>query len=379
MSGAALHRISTALRDPNRGGHFWLRPQGILSGMTAAAAIATAAALPLAGGTSGLAFSEVEIVTRDAATPSGMKGALVSLDSARGWASVSGASARYEAQLEALTAPREAWAGLEFDRPRIMGILNVTPDSFSDAADHFDAATAIASGKAMLTAGADILDIGGESTRPGAQPIDPADEIRRVEPVVRALANAGALISIDTRHAATMRAALAAGARIINDVSALSHDPESLGIAARSGVPVVIMHMLGDPRTMQNDPAYASAPLDILDYLEGRIAACVAAGIPRGRIVVDPGIGFGKRLRHNLELMSRLALLHLTACPVLLGASRKSFIASAIDRGTPAKGRLPGSLAAALSALDQGVQILRVHDVAETWQAVEVWRGIRTA
>jgi dihydropteroate synthase len=139
------------------------------------------------------------------------------------------------------------------------------------------------------------------------------------------------------------------------------------------------MHMLGDPRTMQDDPVYACAPLDVLDYLEGRIAACTAAGVPRERIVVDPGIGFGKRLRHNLQIMSRLALLHLTGCPIVLGASRKSFIASAVDRGTPAKGRLAGSLAAALAALDQGVQILRVHDVAETWQAAEVWRGIRGA
>jgi dihydropteroate synthase len=260
-----------------------------------------------------------------------------------------------------------------------MGILNVTPDSFSDGGDHLDAAAAIASGKAMLEAGADILDIGGESTRPGARPIDPAMEIDRIETVVRELANAGALISVDTRHAATMRASLAAGARIINDVSALAGDPESLSVAARSEALVVLMHMLGDPTTMQTDPVYACAPLDILDFLEARIDACIAAGIPRGRIVVDPGIGFGKRLRHNLQIMSRLSLLHLTGCPILLGASRKSFIASAVDRGTPAKGRLPGSLAAALSALDQGVQILRVHDVAETWQAAEVWRGIRLA
>jgi dihydropteroate synthase len=379
MSEAALHRISTALPGPSRGDVFWLRPQGILSGSTAEAALAAADALPVAGGGLGLAFTALEIVVRDSASPLGLTGAVVALGSAKSWAAARGAEARHETQLAALTAPREPWAGLQLSRPRIMGILNVTPDSFSDPGDHFDAETAIASGKAMLEAGADILDVGGESTRPGAQPLDPADEIRRIEPVVRGLANAGALISIDTRHAVTMRAALAAGARIINDVSALSSDPESLGVAARSEAPIVLMHMLGDPRTMQNDPVYASAPLDILDYLEGRIAACVAAGIPRRRIVVDPGIGFGKRLRHNLEIMSRLSLLHLTGCPILLGASRKSFIASAVDRGTPAKRRLSGSLAAALSALDQGVQILRVHDVAETWQAAEVWRGIRAA
>jgi dihydropteroate synthase len=379
MSDAALDRVSAALRERNGSGLFWLRPQAILSGTTAEAAISDGEALPLAGGGFGLAFSEVEIVVRDATTPAGMSGAVVSLTRARRWAAGSGVSARHEIQIQALSAPRQPWAGLQFNRPRIMGILNVTPDSFSDAGDHFDPAAAIASGRAMLAAGADILDIGGESTRPGAQPVDPAEEIRRIEPVVRELAGAGALISIDTRHAATMRAALAAGARIINDVSALTADPESLAVAARSEAPIVLMHMLGDPGTMQNDPVYASAPLDILDYLEGRIAACMAAGVSRGRIVVDPGIGFGKRLRHNLQVMARLSLLHLTGCPILLGASRKSFIASAVDRGTPAKGRLPGSLAAALAALDQGVQILRVHDVAETWQAVEVWRGIHLA
>ena len=378
MREAALDRVRTALRA-QRGGRFWLCPQALLSGVTAEAAIADGQALPLAGGVMGLAFSQVEIVARDETVATGMTGAVVSLDQAKRWAAASGLAARHENQLKALTAPRGHWAGLQFSRPRIMGILNVTPDSFSDGGDHLDAATAVASGKAMLAVGADILDIGGESTRPGAQPVDPAEEIRRVEPAVRELANAGALVSIDTRHAATMKAALAAGARIINDVSALTSDPESLSVAARSEARVVLMHMLGDPRTMQRDPVYAAAPLDILDYLEGRIAACMAGGVPRGRIAVDPGVGFGKRLRHNLQIMARLSLLHLTGCPILLGASRKSFIASATDRETPAKGRLPGSLAAALSALDQGVQILRVHDVAETWQAAEVWRGIRQA
>jgi dihydropteroate synthase len=379
MSESALERVSAALGGTGNDGLFWLRPQGMLSGSTAEAAIATGKAVPLAGGGLGLAFAEVEIVVRDATSPAGMVGAVVSLDGAKRWATASGLSARHERQLQALTAPRERWADLEFDRPRIMGILNVTPDSFSDGADHFVAETASASGKAILAAGADILDVGGESTRPGAQPVEPAEEMRRVEPVVRDLANAGALISIDTRHPATMQAALAAGARIINDVRALTADPTSLAVAACSDAPIVLMHMLGDPRTMQDDPVYACAPLDILDYLESRIAACIAAGVSRERIVVDPGIGFGKRLRHNLQIMSRLSLLHLTGCPILLGASRKSFIASAVDRGTSAKGRLPGSLAAALLALDQGVQILRVHDVAETWQAAEVWRGIRGA
>ena len=379
MGDRALERISAALGRDQGGAPFWLRPLALLSGTTAEAAVAANRALPLAGGGLGLAFAQVEIVARDAASETGMIGAALPLDQAERWAEAAGLAARYTRQLEALTAAREPWAGLELTRPRIMGILNVTPDSFSDGGDHLDAAAAVAGGKAMLEAGADILDVGGESTRPGAEPLDPAEEIRRIEPVVRALANAGARVSIDTRHAATMRAALAAGARIINDVSALTLDPESLSVAARSEAPVVLMHMLGDPRTMQDDPSYACAPLDILDYLQGRIEACIAGGVPRARIVVDPGIGFGKRLRHNLQVMSRLSLLHLTGCPILLGASRKSFISSAVHQGIPAKVRLPGSLAAALSALDQGVQILRVHDVAETWQAAEVWRGIRAA
>ena len=377
MTEVALDHVSALARK--RGAAFWLRPEGVLSGAMAEAAIAEGRALPLAGGVFGLAFGAVEIVARDATTDAGMTGAVVPLDRAKRWASAVDFSTRYETQLQALTAVRSPWAGLDFGRPRIMGILNVTPDSFSDGGDRLDAAAAIAGGRAMLEAGADILDVGGESTRPGAQPLDPADEIRRIEPIVRALANAGALISIDTRHAVTMRAALAAGARVINDVSALTGDPESLSVAARSNAPVVLMHMLGDPRTMQQDPVYACAPLDILDFLERRIQTCVAGGVPRTRIAVDPGIGFGKRLRHNLQVVSRLSLLHLTGCPILLGASRKSFIAEAVDLSTPPKARLPGSLAAALVALEQGVQILRVHDVAETRQAAEVWRGIRRA
>jgi dihydropteroate synthase len=379
MTETALDRLSAALaRQPDPAG-FRLRPLGLLSGATAAAAIAEDQALPLAGGGGGLAFSSLEIIARDAGTETGMIGARASLGQAKCWAAVAGRTARHDSQLRALTSPRESWAGLDFSRPRIMAILNVTPDSFSDGGDHPSVPHAVAYGKAMLEAGADILDIGGESTRPGAGPLDPAEEIRRVEPVVRELANSGALISVDTRHAATMRAALAAGARIVNDVSALTADPESLAVIARSQAPVVLMHMLGDPGTMQDDPVYACAPLDVLDFLERRIEACVAAGVQRARIVVDPGIGFGKRLRHNLQVMARLSLLHLTGCTVLLGASRKSFIASAVDRGTPPKARFPGSLAAALAALDQGAQILRVHDVAETWQAAEVWRGIRGA
>jgi len=375
LTNPGLDRLAGALSGTAAG--FWLRPVAPLSGPSARAAIGDRRAMPLAGSGAGLAFTELEIVIRDADSETGMATAVAPVAEARRWASSHGWSQRFEALLQALGAPRESWAGLDFSRPRIMAIVNVTPDSFSDGGDHLDAAAAVASGKAMLAAGADILDIGGESTRPGSAPVTPAEEIHRIEPVIRELADAGALISVDTRNAATMRAALAAGARIINDVTALTGDPASLEVAAESRAPVVLMHMLGEPRTMQDDPVYASAPLDVLEYLQARIDACMAAGIPRSAIAVDPGIGFGKRLRHNQQLLGHLSLLHLTGCPILLGASRKSFISSTVSRGEPPKNRLPGSIAAALAALDQGVQLLRVHDVAETWQAVEVWRGIR--
>jgi dihydropteroate synthase len=256
-----------------------------------------------------------------------------------------------------------------------MGIVNVTPDSFSDGGDLATPAAAIARGRSMLAEGADLLDIGGESTRPGSDPVAPEEELRRVLPVVEGLAAAGACVSIDTRNAATMRRAIAAGARLVNDVSALAHDPGALDVVAESGVPVVLMHAQGDPRTMQRDPAYAFAPLDVFDYLEARIAVCLARGIGRERIVVDPGIGFGKTLAHNLEILNRLALLHGLGCPILLGASRKSFIGR-LSRGEPPKARGPGSLAAALAGIERGAAIVRVHDVAETAQALAVARAI---
>jgi dihydropteroate synthase len=255
-----------------------------------------------------------------------------------------------------------------------MGIINVTPDSFSDGGDFGDPAQAIAQGRALAAAGADILDVGGESTRPGATPISPEEEIRRTEPVVRALAASGALVSIDTRHAPVMAAATAAGARIINDISALSDTPQSLAVAARTGAAIVLMHMQGEPGTMQKSPTYALPSLDIVEYLEARIEAAAAAGIPRERIVVDPGIGFGKRAPHNLEIMARLGLFQALGCGVLLGVSRKSLIGH-LAGSIPPKERLPGSLAGALYGLGQGAQILRVHDVAETRQAVAVWQA----
>ncbi|MCO8146235.1 dihydropteroate synthase [Rhodovulum tesquicola] len=271
-----------------------------------------------------------------------------------------------------LTAPRPALAGLSLDRPRIMGILNVTPDSFSDGGRFADPQAALAHGRA-LAAGADILDIGGESTRPGSAAVPEADEIARTAPVIAALRAAGVAtpISIDTRKATVARAALAAGADMLNDVAALGFDPALAGVVAGAGVPVCLMHAQGDPATMQDDPRYDDVLLDVYDFLAARIAAAEEAGIPRARIVVDPGIGFGKTVAHNLALIRGLSLFHGLGCPILLGASRKRFI-GALGGAERADRRGPGSLAVALAGIAQGVQILRVHDVAETRQAMRL-------
>lgn len=271
------------------------------------------------------------------------------------------------------------FAGLSMEgrtRPVVMGIVNVTPDSFSDGGDRFDPEAALTAALAQWEAGAEILDIGGESTRPGAAPISPDEEQRRILPVVRALANRGLRVSVDTRHASTMAAAVQAGAAILNDITALDGDPKALAVAARCGVPVILMHMQGQPQTMQQAPHYSDAPQEVFDYLATRIAACEAAGIPRSLLCVDPGIGFGKTLDHNRAILSRLGLYHRLGCPVLLGASRKSLISHIMGRDVPPKQRLGGSLALALAAAAQGVQIVRVHDVAETVQALRVWESV---
>lgn len=297
-----------------------------------------------------------------------------------GWARAEGEAvlANVDRQMAACETPRMPFAGLPMDRVHVMGILNVTPDSFSDGGRHFQLSDAVASARAMLEAGATILDIGGESTRPGAEAVSPDEEIRRVVPVIRALASQGAVISVDTRHAAVMGAAVEAGAAIINDVSALTGDPDSLDVAVKAGVPVILMHMRGQPKTMQADPVYGFAPLDVYDYLAGRVEACVAAGIPREAICIDPGLGFGKTVAHNAALLARLGMLHGLGCPVLMGISRKTFI-GAVSRGEPPVERVPGSLAAAVMAAQQGVQIIRVHDVAETAQALAVWQATDAA
>lgn len=356
-------------------GRLYVGPAGIVAGKTAAAAIASSQAWSLAGGP--LAFSACSVLLRgddqlvEAAAPFGDV-----LD----WSEAEGpqVSRHVGALLSRLGKARPNFAGLTMDRPRIMGIVNVTPDSFSDGGCFFDTEAAIAHGVRLCEAGADILDVGGESTRPGSEAVDPDEEMRRVLPVIRALAETGAVVSVDTRHAAVMGAAVDSGAAIINDVTALSGEPQSLPVAVKSGAAVVLMHAQGEPRDMQNDPHYAFAPLDVYDYLAERLSVCRAAGIPVERLCVDPGIGFGKTVEHNLQILSRLGLYHALGVPVLLGVSRKSFIGK-VSRGEPAGQRLAGSLTAALLGLGQGVQILRVHDVAETVQAVAVWQGIKRA
>ncbi len=285
------------------------------------------------------------------------------------------------------------WAGLQashaaiqcgartirLDQPQIMGILNVTPDSFSDGGEFLDKPdVANAHAAAMLEAGAAIIDVGGESTRPGAAAVWEGDEIKRVIPAIERLAASGAAISTDTRHPAVMEAALAAGAHIINDVSALRHDPRSVEFAMRSGAPVVLMHASGEGENLHADGSFANVVLDVFDWLRDRRDAAVNAGISREKIILDPGIGFGKSVTENLALINALPMFHALGQPLLVGASRKRMI-GALSNEAPAHKRLGGSLMLAVKALEAGVQLLRVHDVAETVQAVRVWRGLRDA
>ncbi len=399
---ASLHDIDACLGTPHaqvgdarvsdtRVGDIrvYIQPIGLVSGADAAAATLQQRALPLAGGP--LAFTTARVWVRtanDTADNSSgrLVGALITAPELAVWAT---RREQTSALLHRLTAPRPPFhrsPAAAHDQPvtiepmmmepMIMGIVNVTPDSFSDGGKFADPMAAIAHGHALAQAGAGILDVGGESTRPGATPVTVDEELRRVLPVVDALAAAGLTVSIDTRRAAVMRAAVAAGAAMVNDVTALRDDSESMATVAAAGVPVVLMHMRGRPQTMQDDPVYSDAALDIYDALADRVAACRAAGIDR--IAVDPGIGFGKNLDHNVQLLAALGLFQGIGCPVVLGVSRKSFIGR-VDPGAPADRRLAGSLAAAVAGINQGAQIVRVHDVAETMQAVRIWRAISAA
>jgi len=319
-------------------------------------------ARPLAGGIYG--FREVELIRRHGPAE------ILPVDA------VAALHPEEAETLARISDPRPPVAGLDLARPRIMGVVNVTPDSFSDGGRFADSQAAVAQGMALADAGADLIDIGGESTRPGAQPVPAEVELARVMPVIEGLAAAGcpAPVSIDTRKAEVARVALAAGAAMFNDVSALTYDWQSLAVAA-TAPSNCLMHAQGDPRTMQDDPRYDDVLLDVYDFLEMRIAAAEAAGIPRARIVVDPGIGFGKTIDHNLALLRRLSLFHGLGCAVMLGVSRKRFIGT-LSGVADAQRRASGSVAAGLAGLAQGVQFLRVHDVAETRQALEVWQAI---
>lgn len=313
-------------------------------------------ALPLAGGWCW--FSRVEVLRRDAAPE------------------VVAASALSGEVRDRLSAPRANFGQLAMDRARIMGILNVTPDSFSDGGRFLAPEAAVRQARAMAEA-ADVLDIGGESTRPGAAEVMVEDEVARTAPVIAALRAAGLIvpISVDTRKAAVAQAALAAGAGIVNDVAAMGFDPAMASVVAAARAPIILMHSIKTPATMQEDPRYENVLLDVFDFLKAKIAAAEAAGIARDRIMVDPGIGFGKTAAHNLALLQRLSLFHDLGVPILLGVSRKRFIGT-IGQEELAERRMPGSVAVALAGVAQGVQMVRVHDVAETRQALRLWQAV---
>lgn len=276
---------------------------------------------------------------------------------------------------------------VRFDTPQVMGILNMTPDSFSDGGKLIDAPERAAdAGFAMQLAGASIIDVGGESTRPGAAAVWEGDEIARTVPVIERLAKSGIVVSIDTRKASVMEAALAAGAGIVNDVTGLTHDPRGLDVVAQSGCPIMLMHTPSageDPhggavKYKAGAVFGAAIDLEIFDWLEARIAVCVAAGVDRSKIIIDPGIGFGKALQDDTRIVNNLALYQALGVPLLFGASRKRMV-GALTNGAPVPERLGGSVALALKAIDQGAQIVRVHDVQESVQAARIWRGLRDA
>lgn len=284
-------------------------------------------------------------------------------------------------RLAPFVAPRAAFAGLSLDRPRLMGIVNVTPDSFSDGGRHADPAAALAQVGAMLAEGADVIDIGGESTRPGAAELPEAEETARILPVIAALSVRGikAPISLDTRKAGVARAGLAAGGGIVNDVSGLRFDPALADVVADAGAGLIVMHSIGTPETMQGlaPGAYADVVLDVYDALAACVAQAEAAGVPRARIMVDPGIGFGKTLEQNLAILRRLSLFHGLGCGVLLGASRKGMIGTIAGEPVAAR-RGPGSAAIGLWGVAQGMQMLRVHDMKTHQQALALWQALAT-
>jgi len=322
-------------------------------------------------------FSAVEIATVAGGRVAGLE--LVPIPDAEAAAERRGLAQAWRNLLAARPPLTLGERVVRLDQPQTVGIVNATPDSFSDGGRFAGAGTAAEAGHRMCAAGAAIVEVGGESTRPGAKPVWEGDEVERVAPVIASLAASGNAVAVDTRKAAVMEAALAAGAAMVNDVSALTFDERAAGVVAKAGCPIVLMHHLGTPETMQAAPAYDQPVLfAVYDWLAERIAAAEAAGIARARIVVDPGIGFGKTVQHNLQLLNGLALLHGLGCPLMLGASRKRMIGALSGEAAPDE-RLAGSIALAMKGAEQGVQLLRVHDVPETVQALRVWRGLRDA
>ena len=266
---------------------------------------------------------------------------------------------------------------LGFKTPAVMGILNITPDSFSDGGKYFSKPViAINNAIKMHKMGADIIDIGAESTRPGALPVNPEIEIKRLKPIILGLKNKKLNISIDTRNSSTMKFALDNGVKIINDVSALNHDPESINVIKASKCLLVLMHMRGNPQTMQKEPKYNFAPRDIYYFLKKKIMKCEKNGIKKKRIIIDPGIGFGKTSKHNIQILQNLRIFHKLGCNILIGLSRKRFISDLSKKEEPID-RIPGTIAANQYALEQGVDIIRVHDVKEALQAKLIWQALK--
>lgn len=333
----------------------------------------------LAGGM--LWFTQVEVIDKTGSAP------VRQLVEVRAWAAFvdalpTGKQARCNLLFGRMTGPRAALQMgeriIRLDQPQVMAIINMTPDSFSDGGKNADVEAAAAAAVAMAGAGAAIVDVGGESTRPGAALIWEGDEIKRVEPLIQRLASSGTAVSIDTRKAAVMEAAVNAGAGMINDISALLYDDQAVDVAKAKGVPVVLMHAPSQSSDPHQGGDYGDVVTDVFDWLEARVDAVEAAGISRDKIVVDPGIGFGKSLADNLAIVNNLAIYHGLGCAILFGASRKRMI-GALSNESPVEARLGGSVFLAMKAVEQGAHILRVHDVPETVQAVQVWRGLRDA
>ena len=310
-----------------------------------------AGALPIAGGWCW--FDRIEVLSRGKA------------------AEIIPAIEAPQSVLHAIASPRADISGLSMAEPQVMGILNVTPDSFSDGGRYIDPESALTQAQSMIREGATIIDVGGESTRPGAAVVPVEEETARVAQVVDTLAKGGVCVSIDTRKAPVAAKAAELGAKILNDVSAMSYDPAMAEVAAATGLPICLMHAQGTPETMQADPRYDDVVLDVYDYLAERIEVALAAGIKRTQIIVDPGIGFGKTLQHNLALLRRMSIFHSLGCPILLGASRKRFIGE-ISGAQDAAERMAGSVSVALDGIRQGVQIVRVHDTLHTRQAISL-------